>query len=95
MITEALHLGKPYLALPMKGQFEQELNGILLAEQGYGKCCGRVTVDAVGDFLYRLPEYRSNLQTWRAAGSREIEAKLDELLANECALAQEYHRARV
>jgi uncharacterized protein (TIGR00661 family) len=88
LITEALHLGKPYLALPMKGQFEQELNGILLAEQGYGKCCGRVTVDAVGDFLYRLPQYRTQLQTWRAADSREIEAKLDELLADECVLAR-------
>jgi uncharacterized protein (TIGR00661 family) len=34
LITESLHLGKPYLALPMRGQFEQELNALLLAELG-------------------------------------------------------------
>jgi uncharacterized protein (TIGR00661 family) len=30
LLTESLYLKKPFLALPMRGQFEQELNGLLL-----------------------------------------------------------------
>ena len=30
LMTESIYLKKPYLALPMLGQFEQELNGLLL-----------------------------------------------------------------
>ena len=37
LMTESLYLRKPYLALPMRGQFEQELNAIMLDELGYGK----------------------------------------------------------
>lgn len=94
LITEALHLRKPYLALPMKGQFEQELNGILLAELGYGKNCRRITDEAVGDFLYRIEEYRERLNGRENTDNREIGEKLDELLADDCALVREFHRRR-
>lgn len=94
LLTEALHFRKPCLALPMKGQFEQELNGLLLAELGYGKNCRRATTEAVGDFLYRVPEYRERLDAYRSSDNSEIKAKLDELLADGCALAVKYHRAR-
>lgn len=94
LITETLYLGKPYLALPMKGQFEQELNGFLLENLGYGKNCPRVSSEAIGDFLYRLPEYRDRLKSYCRAGNHEITGKLDELLADDCALALEYHQAR-
>src|SRR6202795_1133011 len=36
LVTEALHLGKPYLAVPVKHQFEQIFNGHWLAKIGYG-----------------------------------------------------------
>jgi uncharacterized protein (TIGR00661 family) len=32
LISEALHLKKPYLALPMIGQFEQAINAVFLEE---------------------------------------------------------------
>ena len=95
LMTEALHLRKPMLALPMKGQFEQELNGLLLEDLGAGKNCPEVEPSAVGDFLYRLPEYREKLAGNGPAGGSEICAKLDELLADGCALASDYHRRRV
>ena len=37
LISEALFLRKPYLALPMQGQFEQQLNAFQLDQLGYGK----------------------------------------------------------
>jgi uncharacterized protein (TIGR00661 family) len=95
LMTESLHLGKPYMALPMKGQFEQELNGILLADQGYGKNCRRTTKEAIGDFLYSLPDYRKRLGGYCRGNNEEILGKLDSLIADNCSLAIEYHRRSV
>jgi uncharacterized protein (TIGR00661 family) len=94
LITESLHLRKPYLALPMRGQFEQELNAIMLAELGYGKNGRESTVEGIGEFLYRLPEHRERLARYVSHDNRQIQSKLDELLADGCALAREYHEKR-
>ncbi len=36
IISEALHLGKPVLAIPARGQYEQRLNAIMLEKSGMG-----------------------------------------------------------
>ena len=36
LMTESFYLRKPYLALPMHGQFEQELNAFWMAKLNYG-----------------------------------------------------------
>ncbi len=87
LITESLHLGKPYLALPMKGQFEQELNGLLLAELGCGVCCRNVGDETIGDFLYRIPDMKQRLAGYESADNSAIMLKIDELLADSCRLA--------
>lgn len=94
LITEALHLKKPYLALPTKGQFEQELNAVMLHAMGCGKGALRVTGETIGDFLHRLPEYRKKLEQYQPSDGSEIKAKLDELLADGCAMAREYQGRR-
>ena len=92
LMTESLHLNKPFMALPMKGQFEQELNGLLLADLAYGKNCRRTTAEAIGDFLYRIPDYRGKLGKYPRRDNAGILQKLEELLADNCALARRYHR---
>jgi len=94
LITEAFYLGKPYLALPMRGQFEQEINGFLLAKMKYGKSIHRPNDQAIGDFLYRLPDYVEHLRTYLATDNSALESKIDDLLADNCAMAKEYHRNR-
>ena len=94
LITEALHLKKPYLALPTKGQFEQELNAVMLDAMGCGQGALRVTRETIGDFLYRLPQYRGKLDEYQPSDGSEIKAKLDELLADGCRLAREYQERR-
>ncbi len=94
LMTEALHYGKPYLALPMGGQFEQELNGLLLARSGYGKNAHDPDVSTIGEFLYRLPEYRERLATYPAGDNSAISGKLDELLANGATLARDFYNRR-
>ncbi len=94
LMTESLHLGKPYLALPMRGQFEQELNALLLEKLGYGRSCSELDGEAVADFLEHLPQYRETLETYPRGDNREIQAKLDALLADAAALAGRYRRYR-
>lgn len=94
LMTEALHLRKPVLAFPMKNQFEQELNALLLADLGYGKNARRRSRETIGDFLYRIPDYREQLTHYQTADNHAIFAKLDELLARSCVQAREFHRER-
>jgi len=94
LMTEAFYLRKPYLALPMRGQFEQELNAYLLARLKYGINLRRIRTEAIGNFLYRLPEYKSNLNTYRAEDNSAIKAMLGELLEDNCLRAKEFHPNR-
>ena len=94
LISEALYLGKPYLALPMQGQFEQELNGFQLEKSGYGKNVSEAAPEAIGDFLYHIPDYADNLRTYKSDGNGAIKGKLDELLEDDCALAHRFHEKR-
>jgi uncharacterized protein (TIGR00661 family) len=94
LITESIHLRKPYLAMPMRGQFEQELNGLLLARLNYGMNLRRVSLTAVAAFLYHLPDFEEHLKACQLSENEAIKVKIEELLTNNCALAKEYHRRR-
>ncbi|TNF50509.1 hypothetical protein EP232_00595 [bacterium] len=94
LITESLYLKKPYLALPTRGQFEQELNAVMLDSQAYGKGCFRVLPETIGDFLYRIPQYEEVLLSYKGSDGSEIKAKLDELLDDGCSMAKEFHEKR-
>ena len=94
LISEALYLKKPYLALPMRGQFEQAVNGFLLERMQYGAKMHAIRAEGIGHFLYRLPEFRTRLQQYETVGNDGIKAKLDELLADDCALAREFRQHR-
>lgn len=94
LMTESFYLRKPYLAMPMRGQFEQEINGFLLARLKYGINLRRVTIEAVGNFLYRVPDFAENLKAYQARDNSAIKARLAELLVDNCALARDFHGKR-
>ena len=94
LISEALHLRKPYMAMPMQGQFEQELNAFQLDRLGYGKNVSELLPEAIGAFLYRVREYAERLQDYEAGDNRAIKDKLDDLLRDDCALARRFHEER-
>ena len=94
LMTEAFFLGKPFLALPMKGQFEQELNALLLARLKYGINLRRIRTEAIGNFLYRLPEFKDNLNAYRAEDNNAIKTMLGRLLAEDCLQAKEFRKKR-
>ena len=94
LITESLHLHKPYLTLPMMGQFEQEINAHFIAQLGYGINLRNVRPESVGNFLYRLPELTEKLADYPIEGNDEILEKLADLTANDCARAMAFRRQR-
>ncbi|MGI9301641.1 MAG: glycosyltransferase family protein [Gammaproteobacteria bacterium] len=94
LISEALFLAKPYLAFPMDGQFEQELNAFQLANCGYGAAMPELNATGVGDFLYRLPEFADQLRNYDSDPGSAIKQKLLELVADNGSLAAEFKKQR-
>ena len=80
LVTEALHLGKPYLAVPVKHQFEQIFNAHWLAKMGYGAYWEELNKERVESFLYNLPLYREKLAVYPRQGNGTLLAKLDTLI---------------
>ena len=50
--------------------------------------------EGVGNFLYRVPDFKKNLDDYRAVDNSAIKDKLGELLVNNCLMAKEYHRRK-
>jgi uncharacterized protein (TIGR00661 family) len=81
LVTEALHLGKPYLAVPVSHQFEQIFNAYWLEKLGYGAYWEELNKERVESFLYNLPHYRDKLASYPRTGNRALLQKLDALIA--------------
>jgi uncharacterized protein (TIGR00661 family) len=87
LMTEALHLGKPYLAIPIEHQFEQIFNAYWLDKMGYGTYWEELNKERVESFLYNLPGYSERLKAYPRQGNAAL---LDKL----CSLIAEYTSAR-
>jgi len=81
LMGESVYLGRPMLAIPIRGQFEQVLNARYLEKEGYGLSAEEVTPARLGEFIERLPELERRLGGYRQDGNREVLATLDQLLA--------------
>ena len=55
LMSEAVYLRKPFLALPLAGQFEQEMNSRYLAQLGYGTASRALDEAALVRFLESEP----------------------------------------
>jgi uncharacterized protein (TIGR00661 family) len=80
LVTEALHLAKPYLAVPVSHQFEQTFNAYYLAQMQYGAWWEDLNKERVESFLYNLPFYREKLKSYPRQGNDALFAKLDGLI---------------
>ena len=81
LVTETLHLGKPYLAVPVSHQFEQTFNAYWLQKSGYGAYWENLDKERIESFLYNLPLYREALSRYPRQGNESLFAKLDALIA--------------
>ncbi len=83
VISEALYLGKPVLALPVHGLFEQYLSAFYLDRCGYGMHSSPATfsLDEVRAFEGALDEYRDRLRGHDFCGNPAIFAAIDDFIA--------------
>jgi UDP:flavonoid glycosyltransferase YjiC (YdhE family) len=79
-MTEAIHLGRPMLSVPVKKQFEQTLNGRYLQKLGFGLTGEEVTAARVGELLERAGEFERNLAAAPRPGHEETLASLEAVL---------------
>jgi uncharacterized protein (TIGR00661 family) len=64
LMTEAIYLKKPYLALPLKGQFEQMLNAVFIKKAGFGEYSESLTSEEIKNFLNNVKKYKSKLDEY-------------------------------
>ncbi len=68
-ISEALALGKPVLAIPVEGQFEQELNARELRESGFGDYARASEIGvALPRFINELDRFENAMAACRISG---------------------------
>ena len=81
LMSEAVYLRKPMLALPLKGQFEQQMNSRYLSALGYGTVSTALDQPALDDFLEREPQLAETLQGYHQDGNSVAFAAVDEAIA--------------
>ncbi|HUB10158.1 MAG TPA: MJ1255/VC2487 family glycosyltransferase [Myxococcales bacterium] len=81
LMSEAVHLHKPMLSVPVEGQFEQVLNALYLQRLGYGAHAAELTPAVVEGFLEQVPRCARALAEHAQDGNAELFAALDAQLA--------------
>jgi uncharacterized protein (TIGR00661 family) len=95
LLSEAVYLGKPMLAIPLRGQFEQLMNARYLEREGYGLCAADDEAPPVARFLDRLDDFESALAGYRQDGNTVTLRTIEEVAAAAAAAApRELRRER-
>lgn len=81
LMGEAVHLRVPMLAIPLEGQYEQELNSRYLDRLGYGRRADALDEAALVGFLEDLDRHEAALATYTPRGNELLFGCVDELLA--------------
>jgi uncharacterized protein (TIGR00661 family) len=76
-ISEALVLGKPMLAVPFEGQYEQILNSNYLEYMGYGARSRSFDSGTVNEFLERRHDFQVSLNRYHHEGNAELFGAVD------------------
>ncbi len=81
LIHEAIYLHKPILSVPVKHQFEQEMNARYLEEYGYGLAASKIDGDVLEAFLRQENRYLKALDKYEQDGNEVLHKKVDRLIA--------------
>lgn len=80
LMSEAVSLGIPMLAIPIEGQFEQELNARYLEQLGYGSWTRTLSEDAIRGFLEKTDDFSRSLSRYKRQDNGMLFDCLDELI---------------
>ena len=76
LISEAIYLGKPIYSVPIRGQYEQRVNGFLVEKCGYGLTSKEFSEERFREFLERCDEFKKNLSLYSQNQNKDFERKL-------------------
>lgn len=79
LMSEAIYLNKPYLAIPLQGQFEQTLNSLFLKKAKFGDYTDNLCKEDINNFLKNLEKYKKNLKKYNPDYNK-IFKSLDKIL---------------
>jgi uncharacterized protein (TIGR00661 family) len=82
LISESVFLQRPICSFPLRGQFEQFVNGAEVQQLGYGRCFSYFSSDAVKAFLYNLDRFAANLQNYVQDGNQVTLNAVDRFLSD-------------
>jgi len=80
LVAEALYLKKPFLAIPVRKQLEQMINGYYLEKLGYGLCADKLTDGVMKSFLEKNSFFKQNLIGYNQTGNTEILTAVDNFI---------------
>jgi uncharacterized protein (TIGR00661 family) len=80
LIHESIYLQKPIFSVPIRHQFEQEMNARYLEKLGYGLGATKIEPDTLSWFLKQESQYVEALAGHKQDGNRELFEKLDEII---------------
>ena len=80
LMGEAVHLHVPMLSVPIRGQYEQELNARYLQRLGFGQFVEELNSDVVAAFLERTDTMEAALARYQPRDNRMLYTCLEELL---------------
>jgi uncharacterized protein (TIGR00661 family) len=95
LMSEAVYLGKPMLAMPLFGQFEQAMNSRYLEREGFGMAATELTPEIVARFLDGVDGHRERLAAYEQRGNEvALRTVEDRVVAAAEARPAELRRAR-
>lgn len=95
LLSEAVYLGKPTLAVPLRGQFEQLMNARYLEREGFGVCAPSIDAASLAGFLDRLDPLQDRLDGYEQDGNVEaLEVIVERVTAAGAESRKERARAR-
>jgi uncharacterized protein (TIGR00661 family) len=79
LLTEAIYLKKPILAVPIQNQYEQIFNGITLKKCGFGNWHEELNKKKIENFFSNIKTYEHNLKKIKKWDNSEIIEKIEKL----------------
>jgi uncharacterized protein (TIGR00661 family) len=79
-LSEAVSLHKPVLCIPIKGQFEQIINGLHIKRLGYGELHDDITEKKLRHFIANTDKYYDNIKNFKKEDNSRIIAKIEEII---------------
>lgn len=69
LMSEAVHLGKPMIAMPLRGQAEQLMNSRYLEREGFGIAASELTPAGLDRFMSRIDGFEERLAAYEQDGN--------------------------